>query len=82
MPRLKQTIVEPTGVPATMDTSIPDSEQKTESTAAQMVTDKKERKTRIAASAGKMTSAEISSAPTSFIASTMITAMTTAMKKL
>ena len=76
------TIVDPTGVPARIDTMIPISAQQTERTAEQIVTDRKLRKSRIADSAGKITNAEIRSDPTRFMASTMITAMTTAISRL
>ena len=76
------TIVEPTGVPAKMATKIPAREQTTEMIAAAMVTEKKLLKTRMAESAGNTTSAETKSAPTRFIASTMMTAIMMAMSKL
>ena len=50
--------------------------------AEQTVTAKKLRKSRIADSAGKMTNAEIKSAPTRFIANTMTTATTKASIRL
>ena len=53
-------MVEPTGVPARMDARIPSSAQKTERTAAQTVTLRKLLNIRMADSAGKITSAEIS----------------------
>ena len=56
---------------------MPIREQKTERTAAQIVTPRKLLKIRIADSAGKITSAEISRDPTRFMASTMMTAMMT-----
>ena len=49
--------------------------------AAQTVTDRKLRNIRMADSAGKITSAEISREPTRFMASTMITAMTMAISR-
>ena len=75
-------MVEPTGVPARMDARMPSSAQKTERTAAQMVTLRKLLNIRMADSAGKITSAEISREPTRFIASTMMTATTTAISRL
>ena len=59
-----------------MDVRIPVSAQKTDSTAAQIVTPRKLLNIRIADRAGKIIKAEISRDPTRFIASTMITAMT------
>ena len=76
------TIVDPTGVPARMETMIPNAAQKTENKAEQIVTLLKLLNTRIADNAGKITNAEINSEPTRFIASTIITAMTTAIKRL
>ena len=76
------TIVEPTGVPAKMATRIPAREQTTEMTAAATVTVKKLLKTRIAESAGNTTSAETKSAPTRFIARTIMTAIIMAMSRL
>ena len=54
----------------------------TANTAENTVTDLKLLKSLMAESAGKMIRAEISSEPTRFMASTMITAMTTAIRKL
>ena len=54
----------------------------TEIHAEQIVTERKLLNTRIAESAGKITSAEISSEPTRFMAMTMMTAMITAMIRL
>ena len=51
---------------------------KTDNTAALIVTERKDLNNLIADNAGKITSAEIRSEPTRFIASTMITAITTA----
>ena len=76
------TMVEPTGVPLTTAISMPVSAQATDSAAVQTVTLRKLLNTRMAESAGKMISAEISSEPTRFIASTMMTAMTTAISRL
>ena len=76
------TMVAPVGVLARMEMSIPIREQHTEKMAEQMVTDKKLLKIRMADSAGKMIKAEIKREPTKFIASTMMTAMITAMQRL
>ena len=72
------TIVEPTGVLAIIDISIPRAAQITETITEHIVTALKLLKTRMADSAGNITSAEINKAPTRFIASTMTTAITTA----
>ena len=76
------TMVEPTGVPARIETAMPKTAQTTEITAEQTVTERKVLKTRIDDSAGKITNAEISREPTKFIASTIITAIITAIKRL
>lgn len=76
------TIVEPTGVPKMTAIIIPASAHITEITAEKTTTGKKLLNIRIAESAGKITSAEINSEPTRFIASTMITAVITAVSKL
>ena len=76
------TIVLPTGVSARMEITMPEKAQATERTAEQIVTARKLLNSRIADSAGKITSAEISSEPTRFIASTMMTAMMTAISRL
>ena len=76
------TIVEPTGVLQRMEMRIPSSAQVTERTAEHKVTPRKLLNRRIALMAGKMIRAEISRDPTRFIASTMITAMTTAISRL
>lgn len=76
------TIVEPTGVPAKIDTRIPTVAQTTDRQTEHTVTLKKVRNIRIADSAGNITSAEISSEPTKFMASTMITAVLTAISRL
>ena len=55
---------------------------KTDNTAALIVTERKDLNNRIADNAGKITSAEIRSEPTRFIASTMITAVITAIIRL
>ena len=76
------TIVEPTGVPASMDMMIPERAHVTDRTADKMVTFMKLLKSLIAESAGKIIRAEISSEPTRFIARTIITAITVAMSRL
>ena len=75
-------MVEPTGVPARMDTRIPSAAQHTEKHAEEMVTERKLLKSRMDDSAGKITSAEISREPTRFMERTMITAIMTAMARL
>ena len=54
----------------------------TERRAEQITTERKLRNRRMADRAGKMMREEMSSAPTSFIASTMTTPLTAAMRKL
>ncbi len=76
------TIVEPTGVPAKIEIKSPEIEQIDESTAEQIVTERKLLKILIAERAGKMIKAEIKSEPTRFIASTIITAMMIAITRL
>lgn len=76
------TIVEPTGVPARIEIKSPETEHTTLTHAEQIVTDLKLLKTRIAERAGKITRAEIRSEPTRFIASTIITAIITAIARL
>ena len=61
---------------------MPTNAQTTEIHAEQIVTERKLLNTRIAESAGKITSAEISSEPTRFMAITMMMAMITAMIRL
>ena len=73
------TIVAPTGVLNRIEAIIPQNAQTTEMQAEHSVTDLKLLNTRIADRAGKITSAEISSEPTSVMATTMTTAMMTAM---
>ena len=63
-------------------TSKPVRVQKTEIAAAPIITEKKLLKTLIAVNAGKMMSAETRSAPTRFIARTITTAVTTAIRLL
>ena len=76
------TIVEPTGVSPSIDMMIPPKEQNTERKAEKIVTLLKFLNNRIEESAGKITSADINSDPTRFIAKTMITAITTAIRRL
>ena len=76
------TIVEPTGVPQRTAIRIPKTAQITEITAELIITERKLSKSLIADRAGKIISAEISSAPTRFIARTITTAVTTAIRML
>ena len=76
------TIVLPTGVPVRIETRSPAIEQTTEITAEQIVTERKLLKILIALRAGKITSAEIKSEPTRFIASTIIIAIMIAITRL
>jgi len=70
------TMVDPTGVPRSIETRIPKTVHSIEKTTAHIVTALKLLNTRIAESAGKIIKADMSSAPTRFIARTMITAIT------
>ena len=76
------TIVEPTGVDARIDTSMPAAAQTTDITAEQRMTALKLLNSRMAESAGKIISAEMSSEPTRFIASTMTIAVIIAIRRL
>ena len=76
------TIVEPTGVPESIEMKMPEPAHTTETMAEQIITLLKLLNTRIADRAGKMMSAEISSEPTRFIASTMINAVIIAITRL
>ena len=76
------TIVAPTGVDARIDRRIPVDEQKTEITADARITARKLFSIRMAESAGKMISADMSSEPTSFMASTITDAVTIAIRRL
>ena len=76
------TIVEPTGVPQRKAIRIHKTAQITEITAELIITERKLLKSLIADRAGKIISAEISSAPTRFIARTITTAVTTAIRML
>lgn len=75
-------MVEPTGVPEIIDMRIPTSAQTMEDAAENIVTFLKFLKMNIAETAGKIMSAEIRSEPTRFIASTIMTAMKTAIMRL
>lgn len=74
--------VAPTGVDIITDIIIPAAAQMTESAAENIITGLKLLNRHIAESAGKTTSAEISSEPTSFMASTITTAVITAVSVL
>lgn len=76
------TMVEPTGVPAKMEARIPKTAQNTENIAENTMTDLKLLNNRIEESAGKIINADIKREPTRFIANTIITAMTTAIRRL
>lgn len=75
-------MVDPTGVPASMDIIIPNNAQNTDMKAEHMVTALKLLNNLIAQRAGKITSADIKSEPTRFIASTIITAIIMAIIRL
>lgn len=75
-------MVAPTGVPATMDIKIPAAEVQTARIPEHIVTLRKLLNILIAETAGKTTKADISNDPTRFIATTITTAMTTAISKL
>ena len=66
------------GVENRMESRSPNMDPATDSTAEQIVTARKLRNSRMAERAGKIIRAEISSAPTSFMASTMTTPLTAA----
>ena len=76
------TIVLPTGVPARTAIKIPVIAHATEMIAVQIVTEKKLLKRRIEESAGKTMRAEMRSDPTRFMASTMMTAVMIATRRL
>ena len=76
------TIVAPTGVPSRIDINIPNAAQKTDTITEHIVTALKFLKTRIEQRAGNIISAEIKSAPTKFMATTMTIAIITARKRL
>ena len=75
-------MVGPTGVEKNIATSIPVSAHITEIIADAITVRLKVLTIRIAESAGKMTSADIRSEPTRFIARTIIIAVMTAIKRL
>lgn len=76
------TMVEPTGVPARIETRIPARAQTTERTAENTVTFLKLWHIRMADNAGKITRADIKRDPTRFMERTMITAVMTAIRRL
>ena len=76
------TMVAPTGVLARMDRIIPKKAQNTERAAENMVTFRKLLNRRIDESAGNITNADMRREPTRFIASTMMTAIMTAIRRL
>lgn len=76
------TIVEPTGVPASIEIRIPARAQIIDDTAEKIVTLLKLFKMLIADNAGNITKADISNEPTKFIARTIITAITVAISRL
>ena len=76
------TTVGPTGVPARIETRMPTDEQTTDIIAAKITVVLKLLAMRIAESAGNIISAEISNEPTRRIASTIITAVVTAVRRL
>ncbi len=75
-------IVAPTGVPAKIERIIPKKAHKTEIIPEQIITPLKLLKTRIAESAGNITSADTKSEPTKFIAITITMAIILASKML
>ena len=75
-------MVEPTGVPAKMEMIIPARAHTMDDIAENTVTLLKLLKILIAESAGKIISAEIKSEPTRFMARTIMTAITVAIKRL
>ena len=77
-----ETMVEPTGVSASIEIMMPKKAQSSDITTEQIITLRKLLNTLIAESAGKIMRADISSEPTKFIAMTIIMAMTTAMSRL
>lgn len=74
--------MDPTGVPANMDTRIPMAVQNMENTTEQRITALKLLNIRIADKAGNIISAVVKSEPTKFIAKTMTRAVTMAMSIL
>lgn len=76
------TIVDPIGVPAIIEISIPKTEHITDKMAEPITTHLKLLKIRIVDRAGNIIRAEVSSEPTSFIAKTIIIAIITAIIRL
>ena len=76
------TIVEPTGVEKSMEAIMPIPAHITDITEEHIITLLKLLKTRIAEREGKIISADMSSEPTRFMASTIISAVITAMSRL
>ena len=76
------TMVEPTGVDANIEISIPITAQTTDKDAENITTPLKFFISLIAESAGKIISADIRSEPTRFIPSTIITAIIIAIRRL
>ena len=76
------TMVEPTGVPCKMETKNPISAHVTEMIAEKIATALKLFSMLIAERAGKIIRADMSSEPTRFIASTIITAVIVAISRL
>ena len=75
-------MVEPTGVPASMDIIIPLRAHTTENAAENKVTDLKLRNRFIADNAGNIISADIRSEPTRFMARTIMIAIVMAISRL
>ena len=76
------TIIAPTGAETSSEINIPSAVHTTDKTPEHIITDLKLLKIRIADSAGKIISAEVSSDPAIRIANTITTAVTTAIKVL
>ena len=74
--------MEPIGVPAIIEMSIPRTAHKTDIIAEPITTALKLLKSRIVDKAGKIISADVSNEPTKFIAKTIITAMIMAIIRL
>ena len=79
---LKATTVGPTGVPASILVTPPNTEQKREMPTELIITVKKDLNTLMEESAGKMMRAEISRAPTIFMAMTITTPVVMASRVL
>ena len=82
VPAFTATIVDPTGVFASIDINIPVSAHITDKTAEHTVTALKFPKSLMDDNAGNMTRADMSSDPTRFMARTIMTAMTIAIRRL